>query len=369
MWNPPVLQVCAAAVPAELPDAHVLAGFRPDEAALMRHSSVLQQLHLFCCAVQPWGQGAQSRTESRAGGRRRAQQAQRLRQRQEANQERGAGVLDERPGVSQAQRLSDAKLNLRRQQLEAAVTGQQPELLAQEPEPPPPPQQQQHNLQLAADSPQHPENDARASRVPLMQHPPLRAPQQPTAALRREIAEAKAALAAVGGSKVRAAARAATRPLIRRQPVGARAALELLAVSSAAGGSRSGPSPPGQAASSSAATGEADDYRSRLPDNKDWKAAAQAAAGGKGLSGRDGNGRGSGRGRGSGAGGSRYQGRQERDSNIGDGDGEGVGEGDGDDDEDEDGDERRSSPIVELSLLLAECVQHGLRTIAFCKSR
>ena len=30
---------------------------------------------------------------------------------------------------------------------------------------------------------------------------------------------------------------------------------------------------------------------------------------------------------------------------------------------------RRSSPIVELSLLLAECVQHGLRTIAFCKTR
>ncbi len=30
---------------------------------------------------------------------------------------------------------------------------------------------------------------------------------------------------------------------------------------------------------------------------------------------------------------------------------------------------RRESPIVEMSLLLAECVQHGLRTIAFCKSR
>lgn len=30
---------------------------------------------------------------------------------------------------------------------------------------------------------------------------------------------------------------------------------------------------------------------------------------------------------------------------------------------------RRSSPIVELSFLLAECVQHGLRTIAFCKTR
>jgi hypothetical protein len=27
---------------------------------------------------------------------------------------------------------------------------------------------------------------------------------------------------------------------------------------------------------------------------------------------------------------------------------------------------RRSSPIVEVSMLLAECVQHGLRTIAFC---
>ncbi|GLI69803.1 hypothetical protein VaNZ11_014504 [Volvox africanus] len=30
---------------------------------------------------------------------------------------------------------------------------------------------------------------------------------------------------------------------------------------------------------------------------------------------------------------------------------------------------RRDSPIVEMALLLAECVQHGLRTIAFCKSR
>lgn len=28
---------------------------------------------------------------------------------------------------------------------------------------------------------------------------------------------------------------------------------------------------------------------------------------------------------------------------------------------------RRDSPMVELSLLLAECMQHGLRTIAFCK--
>lgn len=31
--------------------------------------------------------------------------------------------------------------------------------------------------------------------------------------------------------------------------------------------------------------------------------------------------------------------------------------------------DRRSSPIVEISRLLAECVQHGLRTIAFCKTR
>jgi hypothetical protein len=30
---------------------------------------------------------------------------------------------------------------------------------------------------------------------------------------------------------------------------------------------------------------------------------------------------------------------------------------------------KRRSPIVEISLLLAECVQHGLRTIAFCKTR
>lgn len=32
-------------------------------------------------------------------------------------------------------------------------------------------------------------------------------------------------------------------------------------------------------------------------------------------------------------------------------------------------DQRRESPIVELSLLLAEAVMHGLRAIAFCKSR
>ena len=31
--------------------------------------------------------------------------------------------------------------------------------------------------------------------------------------------------------------------------------------------------------------------------------------------------------------------------------------------------QRRASPIVEISLLLAECIQHRLRTIAFCKSR
>ena len=33
------------------------------------------------------------------------------------------------------------------------------------------------------------------------------------------------------------------------------------------------------------------------------------------------------------------------------------------------GEERRRSPIVEISMLLAECLQHGLRTIAFCKTR
>ncbi|KAK9816796.1 hypothetical protein WJX72_005198 [[Myrmecia] bisecta] len=33
------------------------------------------------------------------------------------------------------------------------------------------------------------------------------------------------------------------------------------------------------------------------------------------------------------------------------------------------GEQRRSSPIVELSMLLAECIQHGLRTIAFCMTR
>jgi DEAD/DEAH box helicase domain-containing protein len=32
-------------------------------------------------------------------------------------------------------------------------------------------------------------------------------------------------------------------------------------------------------------------------------------------------------------------------------------------------DQRRASPIVQISGLLAECVQHRLRTLAFCKSR
>lgn len=32
-------------------------------------------------------------------------------------------------------------------------------------------------------------------------------------------------------------------------------------------------------------------------------------------------------------------------------------------------DEKRRSPILEMGLLLAECIQHGLRTIAFCKTR
>ena len=32
-------------------------------------------------------------------------------------------------------------------------------------------------------------------------------------------------------------------------------------------------------------------------------------------------------------------------------------------------DTRRSSPIVEIAFLLAECVKHGIRTIAFCKTR
>lgn len=31
--------------------------------------------------------------------------------------------------------------------------------------------------------------------------------------------------------------------------------------------------------------------------------------------------------------------------------------------------QRRRSPILEIALLLAECVQHGLRAIAFCKTR
>ena len=31
--------------------------------------------------------------------------------------------------------------------------------------------------------------------------------------------------------------------------------------------------------------------------------------------------------------------------------------------------QQRRSPILEIAMLLAECIQHGLRTIAFCKTR
>ena len=36
---------------------------------------------------------------------------------------------------------------------------------------------------------------------------------------------------------------------------------------------------------------------------------------------------------------------------------------------DEEGPKRRVSPIIEVAMLLSECIRFGLRTIAFCKSR
>ena len=244
----------------------------------------------------PWRAQARHTRETR--------QAEQHRRRQEANQQRGSGLLDPRP--SEAERLAAAKLAERQQQLHAALGGQQDGI------------QPQATAQGSA---------ASAQRQQVAPRPAM------TAALRREVAEAQAALAAVGGSSrlhvpVLGAGEnraAPVRPLIRRQPLGARAAVEQLAAAMAAGSSWRGRAAAGR---SSPSDGDDADYRSRLPTSKDWKAASLAKQQASGE----------------------HSGRH--------------GEEEGEEEE-----ERRSSPIVELSLLLAECVQHGLRTIAFCKSR
>jgi DEAD/DEAH box helicase domain-containing protein len=78
------------------------------------------------------------------------------------------------------------------------------------------------------------------------------------------------------------------------------------------------------------------DYRARLPGAKEWREAQARLAAAV---------------------------AEERQPEGAPGDDAGDGSGSGGEEE------RRSSPIVELSLLLAECVQHGLRTIAFCNTR
>jgi hypothetical protein len=187
-----------------------------------------------------------------------------------------------------------------------------------------------------------------------VQQPQVQPPR--SAALRRELAEAQAALAAVGGTHTRRVQPSGeqnsglfsgpVRPLIRRQSLGSRAGLEQLATAAAAGapargragagGGRSRPGPSGVRAADS----EDEAYRARLPASMESKAAGLDAQ----LSG--------------GRGGTMW--RQPSGGALPEAGEEGEESGE---------EERRSSPIVELSLLLAECVQHGLSTIAFCKSR
>lgn len=106
-----------------------------------------------------------------------------------------------------------------------------------------------------------------------------------------------------------------------------------------------------------------EDYRPRLPEGSTWRlwkavTAGQAAARSEGGSDTAATGS-------IGGSGSEQQRVQQRGEQAGGSEGA-ADEGPGEAEEEE---QRRSSPIVELSMLLAECVQHGLRTIAFCNSR
>lgn len=308
----------------------------------------------------------------------------------------------------QAEQLAAAKLSRRRRQLEAAVEEQEPprpslqqkQQRQQQPAGQQRQAQQHSNLQapsgqeekqaggvvpVTAEAPQ-----AQQGRPQAGQHPQGQLPPE----LQREVAAAAAAIAAVGGSSSRqpqtmqqglqqprggvaswgagSSMSVPLRPLIRRRAVGGRSSLQQMAGGSSSGsnmrGGRAG-SGRHQAArrpggSHPTAVGwrdagqqeegvgggeeedededEDESYRARLPTSMqpwlDAQEAEQAAEGAKPERGPAGP---------------RF-GRQ-------------PGGGAGDDGEEED--ERRSSPIVEISLLLAECVQHGLRTIAFCKSR
>lgn len=290
-----------------------------------------------------------STAASRVQWRHNKQAAQR-RQRQEANQERGSGLHLGRDGLSQAEWLSAVKLSRRSAQLAAAVSQwpqQQPQqsAAAQEGEAEDvSPRQQHEGLQPPAQQPQQrPQEQAQ-------QQAQQRAPLTP--ALRRAVEEARAALAAVGGnsstkqpSRIELAGGTAEpmRPLIRREPVSSKAAVQKLAGASAGS---STVLPGGTAASRAEEVEEgAEDPRRRLPDSSNWRLRKASAAHNHMH-------------RADGSGGSRQQQGGEGGSEAADSAA----------DEDE-AEERRSSPIVELSILLAECVQHGLRTIAFCKSR
>ena len=296
-------------------------------------------------------------------------------------------------GASDAERLVAAKLDLRRQQMQAAVGGveQQQGSGTQSKQPQPQPQPQQHGQQDGLQPPAQTAQQQRQQPGSSRAQPVGRAALPPE--LQRAVAEAQAALAAVGGSSTAAVRRSgglpgsgqaqtgkhgglpAARPLIRRQPLGAKAVMQQLASSAegvgtsagqgrigdrgaAAGGAAAGGSRSGAIQGSNAEQAAADeDYRARLPDGdswRNWKAAAAAAAD-------------SSQG-GSGAAVGASQQAVMRGAEGGQLECEAEERG-AEEEEDEEAQERRSSPIVELSMLLAECVRHGLRTIAFCKSR
>lgn len=287
-------------------------------------------------------------------------------------------------GASEAEQLVAAKLDLRRQQMAAAVGGQPAGSCELQP---PPQRAQQDGLQPPAHSTQQLQQQRPGASTPASRSalPPE---------LQRAVAEAQAALAAVGGSSTAANRRSggaggqaaagrpglpAARPLIKRQPLGAKAAMQQLAGSAACGGTaamqgRVGSSSAAAAGGQSGATGGSaaeqaaadEDYRARLPDGdswRHWKAATAQPSDSKG-GGSTGPGTSGGGSMAAGAGGADGgqpgRGAEEEEQEQGQ---------EQDREEEEEAQERRSSPIVELSMLLAECVRHGLRTIAFCKSR
>ena len=262
-------------------------------------------------------------------------------------------------GVSEAEWLVAVKIGRRQQQLQSAVSKQQDRRQGEK-------EGQADRQQRGA--PQPPDQQ----QLPQQQQPVARAAL--SAELQKAAAEAAAAIAAVGGSSgssriwAQAGQQAVqgggpVRPVIRRQSLSAQAAVQQLSAAGSRGaglqgrGRRRAATGTSAAATAAAEAGAAagaedadDDYRARLPTSKDWKAAAAPAVQPDGGSGR-------------GASPAQHEGASGSGGNASDV----AREEEGDDEEE--AAQQRSSPIVELSLLLAECVQHGLRTIAFCKSR